>query len=61
MRLGRMLSVGEVVEQPAAGEPASARPEAAPAEPVRLAASAAPADDGRALVPAVTGAGRRPR
>ena len=57
MRLGKMLSVGEVVEQPAAGEPA-ARPEPARAERARPGASAGPADDDRAQVPAVTGAGR---
>jgi len=58
MKLGRMLSVGEVVEQPAAEEPAAARPEPARAERVRPGASPGPADDDRSQVPAVTGAGR---
>ena len=57
MKLGKMLSVGEVVEQPAAGEAAAARPEPGRAQPARPDASAT-ADGDRAQVPAVTGAGR---
>jgi hypothetical protein len=45
MRLGKMLSVGEVVEQPPVKEPVSARP-----EPARR--DTAPAGDSQAEVPA---------
>jgi hypothetical protein len=47
MRLGKMLSVGEVVEQPPVEEPAPAPP-----EPARLETAAAAARDDQAEVPA---------
>ena len=63
MRLGRMLSVGEVVEQPATEEPAAAAPgparaEHAGAEHARPDACGEPTDGDHAQVPAATGAGR---
>jgi hypothetical protein len=68
MRLGRMLSVGEVVEQPATEEPAAAAPgpagaehagaERAGAEYARPDACGEPTDGDHAQVPAATGAGR---
>ncbi len=57
MKLGKMLSVGEVVEQPAAEEAAAARSEPDRARPARLDASAT-ADGDRAQVPAVADVGR---
>lgn len=52
MKLGKLLSVGEVAEQPPVEEPASARP-----EPVRLETAAATARDDQAGLP--TGARAR--
>jgi len=58
MRLGRMLSVGEVVEQPATEEPGAAAPGPARAEHARPDACGEPTDGDHAQVPAATGAGR---
>jgi hypothetical protein len=53
MRLGKMLSVGEVLEQPPVEEPA-----AAPAELTGSETAAAVGDDGHAQLPDVTPARR---
>jgi hypothetical protein len=53
MRLGKLLSVGEVVEQPPVEEPSAASPEL-----TRLETAVTTADDDHAQVPAVAHANR---